>query len=103
MLVRTQGGDSPKKVKLSLLPTWHDTFETGQLRTNKINHLLTRLCSNCRRWVKRQVLGSVNSGYQAGRAPSQPRIRRDPQIRDPDPSFREEEFLAAGPVFTSAP
>ena len=55
------------------------------------------------RQVKRQVLVSVNSDYQTGRAPCQPRIRRDPAIPNHDPCIREKEFLAAGPIFTSAP
>ena len=55
------------------------------------------------RQVKRRVLVSVNSDYQTGRAPCQPRIRRDPAIPNHDPSIREKEFLVAGPIFTSAP
>ena len=55
------------------------------------------------RHVKRQVLVSVNSDYQTGCAPCQPRIRRDPAIPNHDPCIREKEFLAAGPIFTSAP
>jgi hypothetical protein len=55
------------------------------------------------RQVKRQVLVSVNSDYQTGCAPCQPRIRRDPAIPNHDPCIREKEFLAAGPIFTSAP
>ena len=55
------------------------------------------------RQVKRKVLVSVNSDYQTGCAPCQPRIRRDPAIPNHDPSIREKEFLAAGPIFTSAP
>ena len=50
-----------------------------------------------------QVLVSVNSDYQTGCAPCQPRIRRDPAIPNHDPCIREKEFLAAGPIFTSAP
>jgi len=53
--------------------------------------------------VKRKVLVSVNSDYQTGCASCQPRIRRDPAIPDHDPCIREKEFLAAGPIFTSAP
>jgi hypothetical protein len=57
---------------------------------------------------QRKVLVSVNSDYQnsdyqTGCAPCQPRIRRDPAIPNHDPSIREKEFLAAGPIFTSAP
>ena len=37
------------------------------------------------RQVERKVLVLVNSGYQAGRAPCQPRIRRDPAIPNHDP------------------
>ncbi len=55
------------------------------------------------RQLKRKVLVSVNSDYQTGCAPCQPRIRRDPAIPNHDPSIREKEFLAAGPIFTSAP
>jgi hypothetical protein len=55
------------------------------------------------RQVKRKVLVSVNSDYQTGCAPCQPRIRWDPVIPNHDPSIREKEFLAAGPIFTSAP
>src|SRR5271165_2097446 len=43
--------------------------------------------------VKRQVSVSVNSGYQAGRTPCQPRIRRDHAIPDHDPSIRERSSL----------
>ena len=53
--------------------------------------------------VKRKVLVSVNSDYQTGCASCQPRIRRDPAIPNHDPCIREKEFLAAGPIFTSAP
>ena len=46
---------------------------------------------------------SANSDYPDGCAPCQPRIRRDPAIPNHDPCIREKEFLAAGPIFTSAP
>jgi len=47
-------------------------------------------------------LGELRSNRQ-GRNPCQPRIRWDLAIPNHDPSIREEELFAAGPIFTSAP